>query len=801
MRSLSTLPIFFILTLAPLGAQDGLVGAAASAASAGNIDIESDSTEYDHDLGVATATGNVYIRYANTEIWAGKAEYHLASGDIHVEDDVSIFQGGLAYKGDAAIYNVNTGEVTANQLKSGMAPIFYESDSIDTSLSGMESISMTSGVFTTHDSADPNYKIKAKEIRIINLDEGANKQRIVFKNLTVYAGNTPVFWLPYLSQPLDAEQGYHFLPGFRSNWGGFLLNSYGMMIGEHTLATYRLDYRSARGLAGGLDLESMRHKDNPNFGKFKGYYAHDTDTTETHNNRVRDEVISPDRYRVNFQHRIYLPGPEESTLYVDFDINKISDAFFYQDFFPDEYRVDPEPDNLVNLQKVFPRGTASLNARFRANNFYRTDTRLPEVAFDFATSPIGKTGLYYTGETSAGVYEEKLGTVERERMLKDIEKLEAKVAGTLEPLDPTDPKASEPDRIRDLTLVEAESMLGDLKNQVYGDSGFTRFDSYHQISLPQTLFGWLNVTPRAGIRATSYSDINDSFDAEGNRVAAAGSETRIAAHAGLDASFKLSKNYDQVELPRLGVHGVRHIVQPYVNYSFVSADEIDTGIGKIDRLVPSTRLRPLDMSQFTAIDSITDWNIVRAGVSQRFQTERDGAAYNWLELNSYFETYIDDPEFDRDFSNIYNEIVFRPVHWMSLGVDAQIPVMSDAPYDYTEVNTRLAFMPTDRFDFTISHRSLQDHPLFEDSNLLDFRAYYRLGDRWGLSGRMRYELDDSTLEFQQYSVHYDLNSWTAGLGAIIADHRSGEDEFGVVLTLTLKDFPAVSMPIGLTPTQ
>ena len=52
-----------------------------------------------------------------------------------------------------------------------------------------------------------------------------------------------------------------------------------------------------------------------------------------------------------------------------------------------------------------------------------------------------------------------------------------------------------------------------------------------------------------------------------------------------------------------------------------------------------------------------------------------------------------------------------------------------------------------------------------------------------------------------FIIHYDLNSWTAGLGALMADHRSDEDEFGLVFTLTLKDFPSLSLPVGITPSH
>ncbi len=71
--------------------------------------------------------------------------------------------------------------------------------------------------FTTHDSVDPNFRIKAKEVSIYPED------RIVFRNLTAYAGKIPVFYFPYLSQPFDGELGYTFAPGYSSSWGAYLV--------------------------------------------------------------------------------------------------------------------------------------------------------------------------------------------------------------------------------------------------------------------------------------------------------------------------------------------------------------------------------------------------------------------------------------------------------------------------------------------------------------------------------------------------------------------------------------------------
>ena len=62
----------------------------------------------------------------------------------------------------------------------------------------------------------------------------------------------------------------------------------------------------------------------------------------------------------------------------------------------------------------------------------------------------------------------------------------------------------------------------------------------------------------------------------------------------------------------------------------------------------------------------------------------------------------------------------------------------------------------------------------------------------------RFELDDSVLEMQQYSFHRDLSSWTIGIGGMILDNRVNE-EYGLLLTLTLKDLPNKTLPLSLFP--
>jgi lipopolysaccharide export system protein LptA len=784
-----------------IGDSSGALAAAQEAVS--SIQIQSTDTSFDETTGVARASGDVEVNYGSTTIFADTAEYHQSTGDVFARGNVTIYKDGGVFSGDEIIYNIETGEMTATELRSSLAPIFYETGQVEVPSDTEQMLELRQSLFTTHDRKDPNYKIKAKTVRIYP------GEKVVFKSATVYAGGVPVLWLPYLSQPLDDELGYFFTPGYNTGWGGFLLNQYGFMIGDHTLAQLHLDVRSARGVAGGIELKSERHRNNENFGRLNIYYAQDSEPNQSYGGTERGTDLSQERYRVNLQHRVYLPGPEKSTLYLDIDVNKLSDAFFYSDFFPLEFALDPRPDNIVNLVKRHPRGTISLLGRFQLNDFFQTDTRLPELAFDFTRQPIFDTGLFYNGYTTAGLLDEDLSSSDRafntgrrreeERLLRmiDLGKLEVDKNGDLVTVVPEtkDKKKKDGEEEEKPLLIredydeeEARSLLSDL-DRLLDDRGFTRFDTYHEVLYPASFGDKLNVVPRVGVGYTNYSSIDSQYS---------NSFDRTTFHAGVDTSVKFSKVYPNVYNKALGLNELRHIIQPYANYSYTSTDEIDGRFTPIDRLTPSTRLRPIDLPLYTAVDDIRNWNIVRPGVYNRFQTKRNGATYNWLEINSYFDTYLDDPEFDRDFSNLFNEISWYPLPWLAATVDSQVPWIN-SERDFTEVNSYLTFMPTSNFQFSVGSYFLDNHPFFPDSNLVTLSTYTRLSDNWGVSSLHRYELDDSTLEIQQYQVHRDLSSWTLAFGGVIRDNRQADTDWGVVLSLTLKAFPKLALPIDIQP--
>jgi hypothetical protein len=324
----------------------------------------------------------------------------------------------------------------------------------------------------------------------------------------------------------------------------------------------------------------------------------------------------------------------------------------------------------------------------------------------------------------------------------------------------------------------------------YSDSGFIE-----EVLTNRTV---TNTTIGAdGLPVTTTSTVTDSEQ----KLRERGSLFRAAVTAGLEVSFKFSKAFEQVQSRAWGLDGLRHVVQPYMNASFVYTNQTPEEILQFDRYSRTTQPPPIDFPQFNAIDGLDNWSIIRLGVRNRLQTRRDNQTMNWLELNTYFDVNIDQPDFGNKspisdggtFSNIYNNLRWQPLPWVGLTVRSQLPLLDDG---FTEVNSSLGFQVTRSVLLSVGQRYLHGNKQFSDSNLATLGGYFRINDNWGFSFAEQYEIEDSLLEAQSYVLHRDLTSWVASLGVNIRDN-DGEQEFGMILTFTLKDLPSVRMPFSL----
>ena len=61
--------------------------------------------------------------------------------------------------------------------------------------------------------------------------------------------------------------------------------------------------------------------------------------------------------------------------------------------------------------------------------FTRADTRLPEIALDFTRQELFNTGIFYWGNTTYGIYEEKIPPKTRRLLEDQANELERQIAG------------------------------------------------------------------------------------------------------------------------------------------------------------------------------------------------------------------------------------------------------------------------------------------------------------------------------------------------------------------------------------
>ena len=737
-----------VLLIAAVLASATLIHGAVKTQENAPIEITS-SGETTYENGLATARDNVVIHIGNTDIYSDYAQYNPAKHDIELRGHVRIYRDASLYLAESGIYNTETKKIRSVTARTESEPYFLTGAHV-TSISDNGYL-IQDGTFTTHDSPKADFHLHARKIRLYEND------RVIFMNVTAYVGKVPVFWWPYLYQSLDQAFSFTISPAYYSTWGPSLLTQVTFPITDNIQGRFRLDYFGRRGPAIGFDSIINYGKDQMGTAKLKTFFIQDQNPDINETNIPRQD-ISESRYRLSLENRTDFTDD----IYGLANLTKLSDQFVMQDFFQGEFRIDPVPDNVIAVAKTDPFYTITAIERFQANDFFTTTERSPEVVLDIKRHGLFGGPIFYEGETG----------------------------------------------------------FANLRLQFPEGSGFEnygtdRLDTFHQLSFPNTYFGWLSIVPRVGYRGTYYSKTWDLGSTTfippsnplvpdfilppptlANPVKFDGDTFRSVFNTGVEASFKISRTWENVQSRLFGLDGLMHVIQPFTNFSYVKDDGPNpTSILALDRFQPSTQLQTIDFPQFTTIDTIDDWTIWRIGVRNKLETRRDDRTMTWFELDTYVDRNFVNP-FDRtEYSNLFNNIHFTPVPWVTLSVNTQVPAFDKG---FTEVDTVASVQPLANLQLNVAHRYLNGNPFFQNSSLFVVGGYYRLNDNWGFGVQEQYEATTGLLEEQRYSVYRDLTSWVASFGGVIRDN-SGVKQYGVLFTITLKAFPKFGFDLNFDP--
>ena len=677
---------------------------------------------------------------------ADKGQLDQSKGEVFAEGNVTLQSEDRVFTSDRLYYNFQTRSMQTDNFRAGQTPFFVEGINIKGDANKNE-YSAQEVLLTSDDRSDPLLKLRT---RSLNISPG---KYLEAKGVTFYAGNVPIFYFPYYKRRLDQPPNHWSItPGYRSRYGMFFEGAYNWNLSDQLKGKANLDYRSLRGLAGGLDVDYDLGLLGD--GDVSVYIMNDRDPQSGAGSRSGSIEFTDrtDRHRLNLYHSVNI----ETNFTAKLLLQDQSDRFMNRDFFESEFRQDPQPESHIEIAKHWENFSVSLLAQPQVDDFYQTVERLPELRVTGLRQRLGETPLFYESETSVGYFEFSPASDDSE-----------------------------------LTSYQA-----------------LRGDTHQQLLLPSNYFNWLNVIPHAGFRFTHYgSRSSDESDfGQMNDI------DRSVFNTGIEFSFKASSTFPDAKLSLLDVDGLRHVVQPMANYIFVpDPNKRPWELPQFDRELHSLRLRPIDFPDYNSIDTIDSRNVIRIGVRNRLQTKRFGLVDDVLNWELFTDWRLDTGMYEERFNDVYSDLEVKPRSWLLLGSELRYDPNKRL---LNESNNTISLLPNNKWSLTLGHRYLRDltqdelkgffpyDPFFEDSlgenwrwgnNLLYSRLYYRFNEDWGFRMIHQFEASDGTMEEQSYSVYRDFSSITSALRFRLRDHRGGKNDFSVSLLFSLKAIPRINL--------
>jgi lipopolysaccharide assembly outer membrane protein LptD (OstA) len=484
----------------------------------------------------------------------------------------------------------------------------------------------------------------------------------------------PVLWLPMFYKPKDESPGlFKVRAGQTSDWGYFISFSKRFDLTDSPYSTIKLmaDYYNMRGLGYGADMEVSTEYSKTRIAGYsiydiRPYYSQDIENSSR---------LDIPHYRYDFK----ISNVSHITPRLDFrgHFEVLSDMYFLNDFFRDEFNNNPQPVTFGALEYQFDRFSTALYVRARTNTFFTTVERLPEFRIDIPRQELF-SNIYYQGETSIANLQMKWREFDKPR-----------TAGN-----GVDPK----------------------------NYSSVRFDTLHMFYYPLKI-AFLNIIPRAGFRMTAYSksskrkisqtDLENMFlvdQPEGNYNANivnydddGGSKFRVVGEFGVEANTKIYRSWQNVRSAYWGLDGLRHIVEPYMNYTYI----------------PEPTVERDELYYFDDIDRIDKQNFVRIGIRHRLQTRRGSFGnekiYNWFTMENYWDYHFIRTDGFNNIGDFCTKFSFNPSERVSINTLFSIDAGNNNAHDTQAVRSgRLAGRPgldlswLNRWEIALKYKIIED---------------------------------------------------------------------------------------------
>jgi len=762
-----------------------------------------------YEGGIYYAKDSVVVSYGGDVLMADEVHFNPQSKEATAKGNVRLYMLDQIYRGDLLTYNFRTKKILSEKFRFLDGKMMVEGSSINTPEIGRYEIG--GGDYSTDNRETPGWKTKASSVTIYPGD------KTIVENSVAYFGDVPFFYFPYLTlYERDAGDSPSISFGSVSRLGMYALGSYRFAMSDKLKGEVNVDYYGRRGWAGGAMVsyetpaKDLKAGQRPTEISLRGWYINDRGYQIYEGDSERPTASAPPRGRYWFPYRHNTTIMKLGNPAVDRDptfdtpsltsrshLNVLSDAYVTQDFFADDYIRDQQPNTYMDAMYQDPNFTVTVNGRTQINNLFQTQQQKPNAKIEFKRQAI------------PGTYDEK-------ELLKN------------------------PDENPGLSYEGESSVgyVGNQWNQVSNQTDYTaiRYDSYHQLLYPRQYFGWLNLTPKAGVRGTVYTRDNlvagsatqntqggSGFNVGNNANLSDTSLLRYVFNLGMDASTKAYATYSDIKNKAWAIDGVRHVFEPFLQAAYIPQPNVrPKEFSGFDSRVNTTESQPLNSALYNSIDSIDKMLIFRPGMMNRVMTKREGVPYelaNWKiytdyqpirpELSSLNFTTVQTPEtISSSIPEIYNELNIMPVPWWT-GKLGSTTAISGNGFNSINLGSTWQVMPAlelggsysylDSFAYmdALTNQILTD----TQTSLINGTASYRLNESWFVNAGVTYSIDPSLLQQINFGIYRDIGNWVLGAQVANRQNDGGPSEFVALATLTLKAFPDLPLGFNQSPTS
>ena len=595
-------------------------------------------------------TGRVHLPLGNTEIFADKAIINLGSRDFEAIGNVKVFcwsdisgttslqniaelekkpavllkditvsQNIMGEKVYSAKASVQTDNLTADRVCGNWDSGYFRFDNVTMTYStftcrGKVAEHLPSGETIITDgeisscnylaSNNAHYSVAASKIKLLphpqkfygleHADFDKGDRTIVMVNGFAKIYGLPVLWMPVFWKPKDENLGlFNITWGSDSDWGYYINIAKRFYFNEYPVVKLKLltDLYEKRGVGYGGKFTISGENSHT---EFFGYGLRDRDRYETDDYSKYRLEVPQNRY--NFR----LTNLTHITPKLDFRgvLDASSDPYFLRDFFASRFNNDPQPATYMALEQQFDRFSTAIYMRFQLNDFYTTVERFPELRLDIPRQEIFNTGVYYQSDMAAANLRMK--------------------------------------------WLEFDSHPGPEFSELKDYDAF-RFDMTHFLYYPIKT-DYFNFVPRAGVRLTTYSKTSKEKVTEDDlmdMIAASrpqsrgryifrnydddgGAKARFAAEGGFELSTKIHNTWQNVRNTFFQLDGLRHIMQPYLNYTYISKPNVDRE----------------HIYFFDEIDRLDEYNFFRFGLINRLHTRNDNTISEIFTMENFWDLHV-----------------------------------------------------------------------------------------------------------------------------------------------------------------